>query len=174
MPVPSVSLFATLSFFARQETLNPAFPQHIEARGAEIAPRDGPTPADIKHFIEHCHTNFAHFPAFDFGIPRDHVDISSRRPMRPLTEPRSYKLGTLTGNWQGSYIYPYLEDYTAWLDTLAAPPEFPTTGRFPLYMSLQEHFTCDPGAVIPRVDKTVGTSSAWLPAGFHSVQREVR
>jgi len=67
---------------------------------------------------------------------------------------------------------PYLDDYAGWLRTLAAPPDFPTTGRFPLYMRLQEHFTCNPAAVLPGVEATAGTANAWLPAGFQWVQRE--
>ncbi|KAF5375347.1 hypothetical protein D9615_007938 [Tricholomella constricta] len=190
MRVPSISLFSALSFFARQETICPQIPPHLQEqhRKSVQSPNLGPTFDDIKHFADHCRTNFAHFPGFDASVLRGSVGASSRPTFGPtLAESMPYKLGTLTGNWQGSYIashcleftallsdasllqHPFLEDYKSWLGTLTAPPVFPTTGRFPLYMSLQEHFTRDPDAMIPRAE---GTTNAWLPAGFNWVQRE--
>jgi hypothetical protein len=193
MRVPSVSLFSALSFFTRQEKLDPQYPPHLlpENRKGDLGLHEGPTLDDVKHFADNCRTRFADFPGLDVGLLRSHVDKSST-PLLTLAEPTPYKLGTLSGSWRGSYIVcecflliimhsdtlplkmPYLEDYRSWLDTLAAPPEFPTTGRFPLYMTLQEHFIRDSASVLPGVDATAGTTNAWLPAGLKWIQREVR
>ncbi|KAG5640380.1 hypothetical protein DXG03_008879, partial [Asterophora parasitica] len=98
--VPSVSLFSTLSFFTRQELLCLQIPPHMQTerpisdvQGA----LEGPTCSDIQHFADHCRTNFAHFPGFDVGVLRP-----SRSPAQAEAIP--YKLGTLSGNWRGSYI----------------------------------------------------------------------
>jgi hypothetical protein len=69
---------------------------------------------------------------------------------------------------------PFMEDYQKWLDELPAPPQFPTTGRFPLYATLQEHFTRDSKSVIPRNSMEQGTLNAWLPSGCQWVEKQVR
>ncbi|GLB44531.1 hypothetical protein LshimejAT787_1701580 [Lyophyllum shimeji] len=171
--VPSVSLFAALSFFTRQETRIPELPPHLQPdnRSGDPAICQGPTLDDVKHFIVHCNTHFADFPGLDVGVAQSHTDTSPT-PAHSLVDPSPYKLGTLTGSWRGSYIMPYLEDYASWLHTLTAPPEFPTTGRSPLYMTLQEHYTRNPASVLPGVDAATGTTNAWLPADSRWIQRE--
>ncbi|KAG5640293.1 hypothetical protein DXG03_009359, partial [Asterophora parasitica] len=165
MRVPSVSLFSALSFFTRQELLCLQIPPHMQTErpinDAQGAP-EGPTCGDIQDFADHCRTNFAHFPGFDVGV---------LRPSRSSTQAEAmpYKLGTLSGKWRGSYI----ANYESWLGTLAAPPEFPTTGRFPLYLSLEEHFILEPSAMVPPVDASTGTTNAWLPDGFSWTPKKV-
>ncbi|RDB17638.1 hypothetical protein Hypma_001087 [Hypsizygus marmoreus] len=171
--IPSVALFAILSFFTRKETLRPMIPPHLldgkrlTREEADALGKEGPTLDDMEHFISRCQTQFASFPAIDFGEQHS----SDILPLA-LDEASSYNVGTLTGRWQGSYITPYLYDYEAWLSNVAAPPEFSTTGRSPLYMTLQEYFTRDAAAVIPRVDMKEGTTNAWLPRGFQWVEKE--
>ncbi|KAG6810524.1 hypothetical protein H0H92_011470 [Tricholoma furcatifolium] len=139
---------------------------------SEVCSRTGPTIEDIRYFAEHCNTQFADFPGIDVGVIRGRFDISPTLFLSPtLLQTPSYKLGTLTGKWQGSSIVPFLDHYENWLTTLNSPPEFSTAGRNPLYMSLQEHYVCDPDAVIPIPDVVEGSKNAWLPAGFKWVQK---
>ncbi|KAG6833397.1 hypothetical protein H0H87_007382 [Tephrocybe sp. NHM501043] len=176
MRVPSISLFATLSFFARKEVNPPALPPHLfpENRLNTPGPHAGPTLDDFKYFNEHCQTPFADFPGIDVGVIRGHVDAA--RPTIPasptLPEPSPYKLGNLTGRWQGSFILPFVNLYENWLTTLAAPPDFVVPGRHPLYMSLQEHYVCEIDSKVPSGHASEGTKNAWLPAGFKWVQQE--
>ncbi|KAG6876090.1 hypothetical protein C0993_005576 [Termitomyces sp. T159_Od127] len=164
--VPCISLFAALSFFVRKEIIPHEIPHHLrpENRRDTAGTPNGPTIDDIRHFYEHCHTHFADFPQIDVGVIPSRVQVPSTLSVPPtLIEPPAYRVGTLTGRWQGSFIIPFLESYEDWLSTLAAPPEFAAPGRSPLYMTLQEHYVCDPGVTVPFVE---GTTNAWLPAGF--------
>ncbi|KAG6910382.1 hypothetical protein DXG01_011097 [Tephrocybe rancida] len=176
MRVPLISLFATLSFFARREINPPAIPPHLDPKNGNgiSSTRTGPTLDDIKHFHEHCQTHFADFPGIDVGVIRGRVDAPLTLSTSPtLVEPSPYKLGVLTGNWQGSFIVPYVTIYESWLTTLAVPPEFVTPGRSPLYVSLQEHYVCESSAMIPPGDATEGIKNTWLPVGFKWTQRQV-
>ncbi|KAF9458703.1 hypothetical protein BDZ94DRAFT_75155 [Collybia nuda] len=166
--VPPAPLFASLLYFVRHERMEPAIPPHlIEAKRqtreeADALGQVGPTIDDMLHFIHHCRTRFAEFPATDIGV---------QSPSLTLGQPTPYRLGTLTGRWQGSYIMPFMEDYRQWLNNLPAPSEFPATGRFPLYATLQEHYTRDINSVIPRNGTEQGTLNAWLPSDCRWVEK---
>jgi hypothetical protein len=101
--VPCVSIYASLSYFGRHETMPPMIPPHlIKARRQTRAEADalgltGPTLDDMEHFIHQCQTHFA-----DYTIGG--IQYSTSIPSSILGQPSSYKLGTLTGRWQGSYI----------------------------------------------------------------------
>lgn len=105
--VPSASIFAALLFFTRQETLDPAIPPHLIAARrqtrevADALQQVGPTLDDIEHFIHRCRTKFADFPATDVGVMERGTTASLSSTME---SPALYKVGTLTGSWQGSYI----------------------------------------------------------------------
>lgn len=79
----------------------PAIPPHlIEAKRqtreeADALGHVGPTIDDMLHFIHQCRTRFADFPAIDIGV---------QSPSLTLGQPTPYRVGTLTGRWQGSYI----------------------------------------------------------------------
>lgn len=99
--IPSPVLFASLLFLARQERLTPTtkIPAHITFETREDASQagyTGLTKADIRHFYDHCRTRFADFPGIDIGIQM------ATSPDVTLCQPSSYKLGTVSGQWQGS------------------------------------------------------------------------
>lgn len=187
--VPCVSVFASLSYFSRQETIPVTVPPHlIEASPktrfeADTLGLSGPTLNDMEHFIHRCLTHFV-----DYSVSG--INIRYSRPPSSIIGKSSYKLGTLTGRWQGSYIVgyhstlprymysnlvqvPFLDDYQRWLNESQAPSHFPTTGRFPLYVTLQEHFICDPDSVLPWNDTERGTLDAWLPSRLTWVDKSV-
>jgi hypothetical protein len=99
--IPSAPLFASLSYFARHERMEPAIPPHlIEAKRqtreeADALGQVGPTIDDMLHFIHQCRTRFADFPAIDIGVQSTSLTLG---------QPTPYRLGTLTDRWQGSYI----------------------------------------------------------------------
>ncbi|KAG6879779.1 hypothetical protein C0992_011824 [Termitomyces sp. T32_za158] len=65
----------------------------------------GPTIDDITYFYEHCQTHFADFPKIDIGVMPGHIQAPSTLSASPaLIESPAYRLGTLTGKWQGSSI----------------------------------------------------------------------
>ncbi|KAG6820260.1 hypothetical protein H0H93_003268 [Arthromyces matolae] len=168
MRVPPISIFATLSFFAHKEITPPQIPSHLRSEDpTTLRTTIGPTMDDIVHFYEHCQTHFADFPGIDVGLIRPRVDVFPTLPLPSAAlETPEYRLGALTGMWQGSFIVPYLTSYETWLNTLSVPMDFETAGRFPLYMSLEEHYVCDPNAVIRSSTVTEGTKNAWLPPEF--------
>ena len=83
----------------------PAIPQYLMQAGyrtraeADALGILGPTLDDIKHFIHQCGTHFVEFP---MANPEIRPLGSSPAPI--IGHPASYRLGTLTGRWQGSYI----------------------------------------------------------------------
>lgn len=115
--VPSAPLFASLSYFTRLETMEPVIPPHlIEAKrqtreDADAQGQLGPTIDDMLHFIHQCRTRFADLPATDIGIQHKHFDSS---PNSVLGQPIAYRLGTLTGRWQGSYIVRQFLEFPPW------------------------------------------------------------
>lgn len=167
--VPCVSVFASLSYFTRHETMSPMIPPHlIEAKRqtrveADALGLSGPTLDDMEHFIHQCQTRFV-----DYSMGR--IQKLKSPPSSIVGQP-SYQLGTLTGRWEGSYIMPFLDDYHSWLNELQAPSHFPTTGRFPLYITLQEHFICKPKSIYPWNNVERGTLNAWLPSGLEWVEK---
>lgn len=185
--VPCVSVFASLSYFTRHETMSPMIPPHlIEAKRqtrveADALGLSGPTLDDMEHFIHQCQTRFV-----DYSMGR--IQKLKSPPSSIVGQP-SYQLGTLTGRWEGSYIVrrlstfpikhsyllqmPFLDDYHSWLNELQAPSHFPTTGRFPLYITLQEHFICKPKSIYPWNNVERGTLNAWLPSGLEWVEKPV-
>jgi hypothetical protein len=68
---------------------------------------------------------------------------------------------------------PFLDDYRSWLNEQPAPSHFPTTGRFPLYVTLQEHFIYDSNSIIPWNGTEKGTLNAWLPSGLQWAEKSV-
>jgi hypothetical protein len=101
--VPSPVLFASLLFLARQDRLTPrAIPSHVTYETREEATQagyTGLTKADVQHFYDHCSTHFADFPGINVGIQSSAMATS---PNVILCQPSSYKLGALSGPWQGS------------------------------------------------------------------------
>jgi len=101
--VPCASVYASLSYFSRHETMRPMIPPHlIKAERqtrvkADSLGQSGPTLDDVEHFIHECRTHF-----IDFSVISPRVQ-HLRSPLI-LGQPSSYRLGTLTGRWQGSYI----------------------------------------------------------------------
>jgi hypothetical protein len=102
--IPSPVLFASLLFLVRQDRLTSTtkIPAHIvydTREDASQAGYTGLTRADILHFYDHCRTRFADFPGIDIGIQSSSIATS---PDVTLCQPSSYKLGTVSGQWQGS------------------------------------------------------------------------
>ncbi|KAF8999855.1 hypothetical protein BDQ17DRAFT_1246090 [Cyathus striatus] len=163
--VPSAAVFASLLYFTRLEVAPISIPHHISEskwktrREADLAGHRGPTLEDMVHFINHCRTRFSDFPAVDVGIQSQSLDMV-------LGQPTPYKLGSLSGAWQGSYIVPDQKAYMQWMTVLTAPTEFATfTARNPLYLTFQEHYTCDIRSMVPLDDGKNGNMNAWLPLG---------
>ena len=73
-----------------------------------------------------------------------------------------------------SFQVPYLDDYKNWLSELPAPLHFPATGRFPLYITLQEHFICGLSPILPWNDTDKGTLNAYLPSDLKWDETSVR
>ena len=103
--IPSGALFASLLYFARREQCIIKIPPHLATRTRSEASRlgrDGPCIEDIEHFSKNCRTHLANFPAIDVGT------LSSNPSEGSILGQTSYKLGTLDGPWQGSYIVWFL------------------------------------------------------------------
>jgi hypothetical protein len=102
--VPCASVFASLSYFSRHETMLPMVPPHlIKSKRQTRAEADalgqlGPTLDDMAHFIHQCKTSFV-----DFSMICSRLQHIKSTPFLNVDQP-SYRLGTLTGRWQGSYI----------------------------------------------------------------------
>ena len=103
--VPCASVYASLSYFSRHETMPPMIPPHlIKAKcqtrvEADALGLSGPTLDDMEHFIHKCQTRFVDYAMGGSGAR--HLMTS---PSSIICQPSSYELGTLTGCWQGSYI----------------------------------------------------------------------
>ena len=65
---------------------------------ANLLGQEGPCVDDIRHFSDNCRTHFANFPAVDVGTST----CTSFEGL--ILGQTSYKLGTLSGPWQGSTI----------------------------------------------------------------------
>ena len=99
--IPLGALFASLLYFARQEQSAIRIPPHLASRTRSEASRlgqDGPCVEDIQHFNNHCRTQIANFPAIDAET------LTSNPSEGLILGQTSFKLGTLDGPWQGSYI----------------------------------------------------------------------
>ena len=105
MRVPCASAYASLLYFSRHETMPPMIPPHlITAKRqtrveADALGLSGPTLDDMEHFIHKCQTRFVDYSMTGLGARHP---ISSASLVN--SQQSSYKLGTLTGRWQGSYI----------------------------------------------------------------------
>lgn len=101
---PFAALFASLLYFARMELRTPfVVPSHIQCQTRDEANQrgiTGPCADDIRHFYTHCRTRFADFPGIDIGIQ----STLGESPDTILCQPSFYKLGTLSGQWQGSEL----------------------------------------------------------------------
>ncbi|KAJ6463539.1 hypothetical protein C8R45DRAFT_522616 [Mycena sanguinolenta] len=158
--VPSASIYSTLCYFTRLDTLSPMFPVHLSST-AHIPPsRSGPRREDVEHFINECRTRFE---PWDFAAGCSLNDSLTRF----LSQ--SYFPGSLTGRWQGSSIVPCLNSYKQWLNELEAPETMDTLCRQPLYITLQEYvcygekpdssgfeFAC-----VKRTDPWLPSSNSW-------------
>lgn len=101
-------------YFTRKEQINIRIPPHLACRTrseANLLGREGPCVEDIQYFSKNCRTHFAKFPAIDV---ESHLDAPSEGLILSET---SYKLGTLSGSWQGSNIVGFLPFYTLKLVT---------------------------------------------------------
>ncbi|KAF5329453.1 hypothetical protein D9619_009109 [Psilocybe cf. subviscida] len=162
--VPSATIFATLLYFARTEISNSmiAMPHgHVMCRTREeanAAGQKGPSQEDVIHFARYCGTKFADFPGIDIGILSSTMSGS---PDVVLCHPSAYKLGTLSGRWHGSSLMPDVR-----------PECFRDHDQVkkPLYITLEEHYTCDPAAALPITTNARGLLNAWLPEDLEGVQ----
>ena len=68
---------------------------------------------------------------------------------------------------------PFIDDYQAWLKSSTLPSSFKTTGRVPLFLTLEEHYTCQREMIIPHDDEENGSLNAWLPPGCHWEKKDV-
>jgi len=118
----------------------------------------GPTLEDVVEFVDRCRTRFVHTEHCAAGHCQRmlRLDLDKCSPHVP---------GSVAGRWQGSYILPFIDDYQSWLKTSAVPSDFKTTGRVPFFLTLEEHFACEPEEAIPHDDEDNGTLHAWLPPG---------
>ncbi|PPQ95781.1 hypothetical protein CVT26_015921 [Gymnopilus dilepis] len=161
---PFAALFATLLYFVRMELRTPLIvPNHIKCQTREEANQRGLTGLcadDIRHFHTHCRTRFADFPGIDFGIQT----TLGKSPDIILCQPSFYKTGTIAGQWQGSEICPDIQEYTEWRSPGAIPGDFVKDYRRPLYITLEEHYTCDSRSAVPLDDAGNGSRNAWLPS----------
>ncbi|TFK71192.1 hypothetical protein BDN72DRAFT_765393 [Pluteus cervinus] len=163
--VPSLYVHAALLYFTRYEAKIRAYPDHITTvknKGRDQVP-EGPVYEDIEHYVSHCRTRYPEIPSDD-GEP-------------PALIGSNYKLGDLTGLWQGSWIVSRMEVYQQLGDTSDPPPNLPVISQTPLYLTLQEHYCLDMDSVVPSDKPENGTANAWLPEGcqlnHHSVSRRV-
>ena len=99
--IPLGALFASLLYFARREQSGIKIPPHLATRTRSEASRlgqEGPCVEDIQHFSENCRTHLANFSAID-------VEALTCNPSEDLILGQtSFRLGTLDGPWQGSFI----------------------------------------------------------------------
>ncbi|KAF8628574.1 hypothetical protein AX17_005970 [Amanita inopinata Kibby_2008] len=166
--VPLASIFASMLYFARVELDTPMIPPHLKAAPyrtraeANANGQEGPTLEDVVDFVDNCRTHF------EGNCNRTRQTSLCLR----LHQRGCYTLGSLTGRWQGSYMLPFIDDYQSWLTTSLAPSHFKTTGRQPLFLTLQEHYTCDHTSVIPHDDEDNGASHAWLPSGCQWIEKD--
>ncbi|KDR78266.1 hypothetical protein GALMADRAFT_65132 [Galerina marginata CBS 339.88] len=171
---PSAAIFAALLYFTRMEsrtTLN--IPPHITCETREEAIQngtDGPCADDIRHFYHHCRTHFADFPGIDVGIQSSAIAAS---PDTILCQPSSYKLGTLTGQWQGSDLTPCIQTYHDWQSTVAPLDDSFNDTRKALYITLEEHYCYDIRSAVPMDDKENGSNNAWLPTDLVATETDV-
>ncbi|KAJ7222214.1 hypothetical protein GGX14DRAFT_662887 [Mycena pura] len=133
--VPSVPIYAILSYFARLDMLTPMFPVHLLSAPP---PKTGPRREDVDHFINECRTPFE---------PWDIASHSATSPFAgdplALSFSRPYIPGALSGRWMGSSLIPCTNDYRHWLNEPEAPETMDAFCRQPLYLTLQEHFCYD-------------------------------
>ena len=107
--IPSGALFASLLYFTRREQSVIQIPPHLANRTRSEASRlgqQGPCVEDIEYFNKNCRTHLAKFPSTDVWISNPSEDL--------ILGQTSFKPGTLTGPWQGSYVVwllfpPYVE-----------------------------------------------------------------
>jgi hypothetical protein len=99
--IPSGALFASLLYFTRREQVTIKIPPHLASRTRSEASRlglEGPCIEDIQHFSKNCRTHLSNFPTIDVGT------LTSNPSEGLVLGQTSFKLGTLNGPWQGSYI----------------------------------------------------------------------
>ncbi|KAF8970671.1 hypothetical protein BDZ97DRAFT_1902010 [Flammula alnicola] len=167
---PSAAIFATLLYFARTESLTVfKIPPHVTCETREEANQSGRMGAcvdDIKHFYHHCRTRFADFPGIDVGIQ------SSARTTSPdiiICQPSLYKLGTLSGQWQGSSMYPL---YAGLPSGKTMPNGSDLQYRKAVYLTIEEHFCYDENSAVPRDDPENGITNAWLPTDLQTIETD--
>ncbi|KAJ7270649.1 hypothetical protein B0H12DRAFT_1307001 [Mycena haematopus] len=156
--VPSASIYSTLCYFTRLDTLSPMFPAHLRSTVHTVPSRPGPRPEDVEHFINECQTRFEPWDfATDYGL-----NDSLTRYLN-----QSYFPGSLTGSWQGSSIVPCLNSYRHWLNELEAPETMDTLCRQPLYITLQEYVCYAEKPVLSSLEfGCVKQADPWLPSSW--------
>ncbi|PPQ80352.1 hypothetical protein CVT25_003635 [Psilocybe cyanescens] len=160
---PLAAIFATLLYFVRAETRtkNQTLPHVTCETRAEANQRgiQGPCAEDFRHYFNHCRTRFADFPGIDVGIQSSSI---ATNPDTVLCQPSFYKLGSLSGQWQGSFIMPGIYTPLADVGSPAMMVQYQDSQK-PLYLTIEEHYCCDARAAAPVNLRRNGISNAWLP-----------
>lgn len=103
--IPSAARFAVLLYFIRMEAITQIIPPHLlkwkTRLQANLAGHIGPTMEDVQHFTDHCRTKPPEYFSPNFSTQPSGLDTPSSNF---LSEGSHYKLGSLTGLWQGSLI----------------------------------------------------------------------
>jgi len=190
--LPSAPLFASLLYFARTESITPfRVPKHITFKTRDeaiLAGYDGLCVEDYEHYYHHCRTTFPDFSAPGIGVQSP---VLFSQPDSIICGPARYKLGTLSGLWQGSQMVsyfsssrpsfnlqnvwqiPYISDYEKWMSSMNDVFNFDCECRTPVFFRIEEHYCCDQREVIPIDDAANGMKNAWLPAGLTVNSTEV-
>ncbi|KAF9054106.1 hypothetical protein BJ165DRAFT_1522674 [Panaeolus papilionaceus] len=171
--VPSGPLFAILLYCTRIESTYKLFiPPHLRHRTREwlaLSGSAGPCIEDMEDYFTHCRTSFADYPAIDVGIQSSGIELSSDSI---LCQPSCYKLGTLSGQWQGSDMTPLSDKYQEWVSSGTVPKSFDGPMRRPQFLRFSEHYCCNIDSVVPQDRVENGVVNAWLPQDLQAVEEK--
>jgi hypothetical protein len=146
----------------------PAFVTYETREEAAQAGYTGLTKADIQHFYHHCRTHFADFPGINVGIQSSAMATS---PNVILCHPSSYKLGALSGPWQGASTFASKEQIESWISGGHFEGNNSERGyRKPIYLTLEEHYCYNANAVVPCDLSESGVINAWLPHDLQAIE----
>uniref|UniRef100_A0A8H8CF89 F-box domain-containing protein n=1 Tax=Psilocybe cubensis TaxID=181762 RepID=A0A8H8CF89_PSICU len=169
---PLAAIFATLLYFVRVDAeFVTEIPAHVtcETRAEAIQQGlEGPCAEDFRHFFNHCRTRFADFPGIDVGIQSSSI---ATNPDTILCQPSFYRLGSLTGQWQGMFIMHGIYSDVSAIHTPAVfdHPSVLETRR-PFYLTIEEHYCCDTRYTVPVNRKQNAIQEAWLPEDIQARQ----
>ncbi|PPR05093.1 hypothetical protein CVT24_010080 [Panaeolus cyanescens] len=150
--VPSAPLFAILLYCTRIETVKLSIPPHLKHRTRERSTLSGTV-----------------YPVNNTGNFSSEMENSLDSI---LWQQSFYKLGTLSGQWQGSDMTALSHKYQGWVLSNTMPKSFDGQARKPQFFRFSEHYCCDMDSVVPRDRVENGMVNAWLPQDLQATEEK--